>query len=169
MRYRNTLALLMTIGALLTPMIPIPPLIVDQVVHPLQLIATKLAAVLLHLAGIPVLLNGNMMTLDAALDVVTLYVRIRFLLTLVMLAIIYGYLLKSRIWLPVVLACSAVPIAVAGASFRIFGTCLMWHYWDLDTHVYWGWLIFVLELITLIILHRVISFIWKSSPKPKSA
>jgi exosortase len=169
------LALLIMIGALLTRMIPMPSLIFDQVVHPLQLMATKLAAVLLRLAGVPVLLNGDFIHLDALL----LYVPeccsgIRSLLALVTLALIYGYLIETRIWVRVVLACSAVPVGVAATSFRIFGTGLMSHYWDLDTaerffHVYSGWLIFVLKLIALFILHRVISFIWKSSPEPKSA
>ena len=171
MRYRNILALLMMIGALLTPMIPIPLLIV----HPLQLMATKLAVVLLRLAGVPVLLTGDFIHLDALL----LYSPeccsgIRSLLTLMTLALIYGYLMETRIWIRVVLACSAVPVGVAATSFRIFGTGLMLHYWDLDAaesfcHVYSGWLVFVVELIALFILHRVISFIWKSSPAPKSA
>jgi len=87
MPYRNTLALLMTIGAFLTPMIPIPSRIVDQVVQPLQLIATKIAALLLHAAGVPVLVSGNSITLNAALDVIILDVRISSLLTLVILAI----------------------------------------------------------------------------------
>lgn len=165
----------MIFGALLTPLIPIPPLIVDHVFYPLQLIATKLAAVLLHLAGVPALLNGNMISVDALL----LYVPeccsgIRALLTLMTLVIAYAYLREARVWVRVFLACSAVPVAVAANSSRIFGTGLLVDYWDLDKgerffHVYSGWLIFLLEVITLFILHRLITSVWPDSPTTKSA
>jgi EpsI family protein len=81
-----------------------------------------------------------------------------------------------------VLAVSAVPIAVAANSFRVFGTGLLVQYWDPDKaegffHTFEGWLIYVVALIMLFAVHRVISFIciwktglWKSDlPAPHSA
>jgi exosortase/archaeosortase family protein len=70
----------------------------------------------------------------------------------------------------VLLACSAVPIAVAANSFRIFGTGLLVQYWDPDKaegffHGFSGWLIFVVSLIMLFTLHRLINWIWKSRPE----
>ena len=99
---------------------------------------------------------------------------IRSLLTLVTLAIIYGYLMETRMWVRVVLALSAVPIAVAANSFRIFGTGLLVQYWDPDKaegffHAFSGWLIFVVALIMLFAVHRAISLLWKSGPEAKSA
>jgi len=46
------------------------------------------------------------------------------------LAIIYGYLMEDRVWVRVVLAIAAVPIAVVANSFRIVGTGLLIQYWD---------------------------------------
>jgi exosortase len=160
--------------AFLILMIPIPTLILQHVTFPLQLLASKLATVLLEVVGVPVLRQGNMIVLAAMpLDVAEACSGIRSLLTLVTLAIIYGYLLETRIWVRVVLACSAVPIAVVANSFRIFGTGLLVQYWDPDKaegffHTFSGWLIFVVALIMLYIVHLLISRISKSGPEAKA-
>jgi len=162
--------------AFLILMIPPPTLILQQVTFPLQLLASRLATGLLRLVGVPVLRQGNMIVLAAMpLDVAEACSGIRSLLTLVTLAIIYGYLMETRKWVRVVLALSAVPIAVAANSFRVFGTGLLVQYWDPDKaegffHTFEGWLIYVVSLIMLFAVHRVISFIWKSElPEPRSA
>ena len=161
--------------AFLILMIPIPNLLLQQVTFPLQLLASKLATDLLEVVGVPVLRQGNVIYLAAMpLDVAEACSGIRSLLTLVTLAIIYGYLMETRMWVRVVLALSAVPIAVAANGFRIFGTGLLVQYWDPDKaegffHTFSGWLIFVVALIMLFAVHRVISLIWKSGPEAKSA
>src|SRR5208337_2275537 len=163
--------------AFLILMIPIPSLILQQVTFPLQLLAAKLATALLELVGVPVLRQGNVIVLASMpLNVAEACSGIRSLLTLVTLAIIYGYLTETRIWVRVTLACSAVPIAVAANSCRIFGTGLLVQYWDPDKaegffHGFEGWLIFVVALIMLFAVHRVISLlcISKSGPEAKSA
>src|SRR5580692_9825110 len=152
--------------AFLILMIPIPNLIIQRVTFPLQLLAARLATGMLQLVGVPVLREGNMIVLASLpLDVAEACSGVRSLLTLVTLAIIYGYLMETRIWVRVVLSLSAVPIAVAANSFRIFGTGLIVQYWDPDKaegfyHAFSGWLIFVVALIMMFAVHRVISLIW---------
>jgi exosortase len=160
--------------AFLILMIPIPALILQRITFPLQLMASKLATVLLEVVNVPVLRQGNMIVLAAMpLDVAEACSGIRSLLTLVTLAIIYGYLMETRIWVRVVLACAAVPIAVVANSFRIFGTGLLVQYWDPDKaegffHTFSGWLIFVVALIMLYVVHELISRIWKSGAEAKA-
>ncbi len=157
--------------AFLILMIPIPAQIQQQVTFPLQFLAAKLATALLELAGVPVLRQGNVIVLASMpLNVAEACSGIRSLLTLVTLAIIYGYLMETRMWVRVVLALSAVPIAVAANSFRIFGTGLLVQYWDPDKaegffHAFSGWLIFVVALIMMFAVHRAISLIWGSPEK----
>ena len=166
--------------AFLLLMIPIPALILQQVTFPLQMLAAKLATALLQLVQVPVLREGNVIVLASMpLDVAEACSGIRSLLTLVTLAIIYGYLMETRIWMRVVLAFSAVPIAVVANSFRIFGTGLLVQYWDPDKaegffHTFSGWLIFVVALIMLFALHRVLSSLFTQervvaahAPNPK--
>ncbi|HSZ61478.1 MAG TPA: exosortase A [Terriglobales bacterium] len=149
--------------AFLLLMIPIPALILQQITFPLQMLAAKLATALLQLVQVPVLREGNVIVLASMpLDVAEACSGIRSLLTLVTLAIIYGYLMETRIWMRVLLAISAVPIAVAANSFRIFGTGLLVQYWDPDKaegffHTFSGWLIFVVALVMLFALHRLLS------------
>jgi exosortase len=152
--------------AFLLLMIPIPTLILQQVTFPLQMLSAKLATALLELVHVPVLREGNVIVLALMpLDVAEACSGIRSLLTLVTLAIIYGYLMETRIWMRVLLAISAVPVAVAANSFRIFGTGLLVQYWDPDKaegffHTFSGWLIYVVALILLFALHRVLSRIF---------
>jgi exosortase len=161
--------------AFLVLMIPIPTLLLQKVTFPLQMLAAKVASVLLPLVRVPVLREGNVIVLPSMpLEVAQACSGIRSLLSLVTLAIIYGFLMDRRKWVRVVLACSAVPIAVAANGFRIFGTGLLVQYWDPEKaegffHLFSGWLIFVVSLILLFTLHRVINWIWKSEPEVKPA
>jgi exosortase len=160
--------------AFLILMIPIPALILQQVTFPLQLLAARLAAALLEVAQVPVLRQGNVIVLASMpLDVAEACSGIRSLLTLVTLAIIYGFLMETRMWVRATLVCSAVPIAVAANSFRIFGTGLLVQYWDPDKaegfyHALGGWLIFVVALIMLFAVHRLISLIWKDNAQNRA-
>ena len=140
-------------------MIPIPTIILNQITLPLQILASKLAAWSLPLCGVPVLREGNIINLPAMpLEVADACSGIRSLLSLTTLAVMYGYLLETRVWLRVALALASVPIAVAANGFRIFGTGLLVQYWDPDKaqgffHEFSGWLIFVVSLLLLFGVH----------------
>ena len=74
-------------------MIPLPNIIIQPVTFPLQLLAARVSTEMLRLVGVPVLREGNMIMLARLpLDVAEACSGIRSLLTLVTLAIIYGYL-----------------------------------------------------------------------------
>ena len=104
-------------------MIPIPTIVFNQVTFPLQLLASKVAAVILPVFGVPVLREGNVIQLPAmALEVAEACSGIRSLMSLATLAIIYGYLLEPRKIVRVVLALASIPIAVAANSAA--------HHWD---------------------------------------
>jgi exosortase len=154
--------------AFLLLMIPIPVLIFNQITFPLQLLASKAAATLLPLAGVPVLREGNVINLPAMpLEVAEACSGIRSLLSLVTLAIIYGYMVEGSRWMRVaVLALGSIPIAVAANSLRIVGTGLLVQYWDPDKaegffHLFSGWLIFVVSLGMMFLLQRVLRLVWR--------
>jgi exosortase len=148
--------------AFLFLMVPIPNIVFNQITFPLQLLASKVAATTLPWAGVPVLREGNVINLPAMpLEVAQACSGIRSLLSLATLAIIYGYLMETRIWIRVTLALASIPIAVAANSFRIFGTGLLVQYWDPDKaegffHTFSGWLIFVVSLLMLFLLHHLL-------------
>jgi exosortase len=157
--------------AFLVLMIPIPSILLNQITFPLQLLASRVAAMVLPLAGVPILREGNIINLPSmALEVAEACSGIRSLMSLVTLAIIYGYLMEKRIWVRILLACASVPIAVVANSVRIIGTGLLVQYWDPEMaegyfHASWGWIIFVVSLVLLYAFHRAITLV---SPEPSN-
>ena len=157
--------------AFLFLMIPIPAIIFNEITFPLQLLASQVSAATLPLLGVPILREGNVINLPSmALEVAEACSGIRSLMSLLTLAIIYGYLMERRVWVRWLLAVAAVPIAVAANSVRIIGTGLLVQYWDADKaegyfHASWGWIIFVASLLMLYGLHALIRVIWPDRPE----
>ena len=143
-------------------MIPIPAIVFNQITFPLQILASKIAASLLPLAGVPVLREGNIINLPTMpLEVAEACSGIRSLLSLTTLAIIYGYVQETRNSTRVILALASVPIAILANSFRIFGTGLLVQYWSADKaegffHSLSGMFIFLFSLALLVGFHHVL-------------
>jgi len=152
--------------AFLILMIPIPIIIFNQITFPLQLLASRVAGVVLPWFNVPIYREGNIIHLAAMpLEVAEACSGIRSLMTLITLAIIYGFLLERRLWVRVALALASVPIAIIANSGRIIGTGLLVQYWDPDKaegyfHTSWGWIVFVLCLLLFFSLHRAIVMVW---------
>lgn len=150
--------------AFLLLMIPIPAILFNQVAFPLQLLASQIASVLLGLFGVPVLREGNMIHLPhMALEVVEACSGIRSLVSLVTLAIIYGYFMDRGFVRRALLALGAIPIAVLANALRVMGTGLLGHFWDPEKaegffHTFSGLVIFSISLALLFSLHGVIRF-----------
>lgn len=145
--------------AFLSLMIPLPEIFLSQITFPLQILASKFAAALLPLMGVPVLREGNVITIPVMpLDVAEACSGIRSLLSLITLAIIYGYFFESRKWIRLLLAVAAIPIAVLANGMRVVGTGLLAQYWDPHKaegfyHTFSGLFIFLLSLALLSFLH----------------
>jgi exosortase len=153
-------------------MVPLPAIIFSQITFPLQILASKLSASMLPFFGVPVFREGNVINLPAMpLEVAEACSGIRSLLSLMTLAIMYGYLLEKRVAIRVALALASVPIAVAANGLRIVGTGLLVQYWDPEKaegffHAFSGWLIFVVSLLMLYVVHRAINLFPRSSEAP---
>ncbi len=160
--------------AFLFLMVPIPKIIFNQITLPLQFLASRLAGSLLAVLGVPVLREGNIIHLPVMdLEVVEACSGIRSLVSLVALAVIYGYFLESRIWRRIVLVVAALPIALAANGLRIMGTGLLGQYWSADKaegffHMFAGWVIFLLSLGMLFLLHYVLGWVgsWRATRAP---
>ena len=152
--------------AFLLLMIPIPTLVLNQITFPLQLLASQVAATVLPALGVPVLREGNVINLSSMpLEVAEACSGIRSLMSLVALAIIYGYLLEKRLWVRWLLAIAAVPITVVANDVRIVGTGLLVQYWDSQVaegffHASWGLITFVISLGMLYAVHGLIRFLF---------
>ena len=153
--------------AFLSLMIPIPTIVFNQITFPLQLLASRAAAATLPLFSVPILREGNVIILPSmALEVAEACSGIRSLMSLVTLAVIYGYVAEKRVAVRWLLALASIPISVAANSARIIGTGLLVQYWDPDKaqgffHTFSGWLIFVVSLFMLYVLHGLTRILWR--------
>ena len=152
--------------AFLFLMIPIPAILFNQIAFPLQLLAARMATALLSLLGVPVLRDGNVIQLASmSLEVVEACSGIRSLISLLTLALIYGYLLEPNRTRRALLALAAIPIAVVANALRVTGTGLLGQYWDPAKaqgffHEFEGWVIFVLSLGMLFLFHILLQKFW---------
>lgn len=139
--------------------IRIPLFIYSQVTLPLQLLASRIAEVVLTLLGIPVLREGNILELASQrLSVVEACSGIRSLLSLAFLALVYGYFFDGRRWVRIVLAIMAAPIAILTNAARVAMTGILSEYNPALTrgwfHEIEGWLVFLAALAGLLLTHR---------------
>ena len=139
--------------------IPLPVLVLSHITFPLQLLASRCASILLPLAGVPTLQEGNVISLPAMqLEVAEACSGIRSLMSLFTIAVIYGYFLERSTAKRVILALASIPIAVVANVARIFGTGLCVQYWDPEKamgffHEFSGWLMFLVSLSCLYFVH----------------
>jgi len=150
---------------LLLFMIPIPAMIYARITLPLQLFASRVAEAVLSLFGIPVLRDGNVLELASQrLSVVEACSGIRSLLSLSFLSLVYAYFFDSKQWMRWALLAATVPIAIAANSARVTLTGMLSEYRaDLAQgffHTAEGWVLFIIALVLLIVVHRLINWIY---------
>ena len=149
--------------AFLALMIPLPALIYNQVTFPLQLLASRLASNSLELVGIPVLREGNVLVLpNYSLEVVEACSGIRSLMSLIALAVAYGYFVERRLWARITLVVFMLPIAVASNALRVVGAGTVTYLWGPQYaegffHFFQGWLIFVSAVACMLLVHWFLS------------
>ena len=147
-------------------MIPIPVIIYNQVTFPLQLLASRLASALLELVGVPVLRDGNVLVLsNYSLEVAEACSGIRSFMSLIALAVAYGYLAESRVVLRCILVALIIPIVIATNAIRITAAGALAHHFGSAAaqgflHELSGWLTFLLALFLVFVSHWMLrSFI----------
>lgn len=151
--------------AVLLLMIPIPAIIFNQIVFPLQLVASRVGETSLELAGIPVLREGNIIILaNTTLEVAEACSGIRSLVSLLTLAIVYGYFADHRASIRVLVALSAVPVAIAANGMRVAGTGIAAHYYGSAAaegffHTFSGWMVFIVAFLMLFAVIRMLRWV----------
>jgi exosortase len=152
-------------------MIPIPVIIYNQITFPLQLLASRFATFWLELFQVPVLREGNVLILPHySLEVVEACSGIRSLMTLVTLAIAYGYLVERRRWVRYALVLLMVPIAILSNAIRVMGTGVLTYRFGPAAaggffHEFSGWIIFVAALALMFACHGILKHIGRGQAR----
>jgi exosortase len=157
------LRILMLPIAFLLLMIPIPAIIFNQIAFPLQLLASRFGEATLRALSIPVLREGNVITLATTqLEVAEACSGIRSLISLLTLGIVYGYFVSSSLTVRTMLALATIPVAILANGLRVAGTGIAAHYYGPAAaegffHTFSGWLVFVVSFAMLFLIHRLIA------------
>ncbi len=142
--------------------IPLPALIYNEIVFPLQFIASAFATRTLEILNIfPVMREGNVLVMPGLrLEVVEACSGIRSLMSLLALAAGYGYLAERSNIVRWFLFLAMVPLAIVSNGTRVMITALMAHYIGPEAaqgfmHEFSGWVIFVVATILFLALHSL--------------
>jgi len=109
-------------------MLPLPPSINTFLANPLQRLATIGSVTVLQVLGLPVLADGNVITVGAEpLEVAQACNGLSMLLSFVTLITAMVILIPRPLWERVVLLCSAIPIALVTNIIRIVVTACCYH------------------------------------------
>jgi exosortase len=156
--------------AVLLLMIPIPAIIFNQIVFPLQLVASRVGEASLIAAGIPVLREGNIIVLaNTTLEVAEACSGLRSLVSLLTLAIVYGYFTDRRPGVRVAVALASIPVAIVANGARVAGTGIAAHYYGPAVaqgflHTFSGWMVFVAAFLMLFVVMRVVLWLVPDNP-----
>ncbi len=134
--------------------IPIPVVVYNQIVFPLQFIASKFATWALETLNLfPIMREGNVLILPGmTLEVVEACSGIRSLMSLLALAAGFGYLMERSALARWVLILAMVPLAIISNGTRVMITAIMANYMGPRAaegfmHEFSGWVIFVVATV----------------------
>jgi exosortase len=153
---RETLRVLSFPLAFLLFMVPLPAIVVNAIAFPLQGFAAQTATLCLFALDIPVLREGNVITLaSTSLEVAEACSGIRSLMALLALGTVYAYFSERTMWKRWVIVAASVPVAIAANAFRVAGTGVLAHYFGAEAaqgfyHDFSGWLVFAAAFILLL-------------------
>ena len=143
-------------------MIPLPSILMDWITFPMQLFASKVAALCLYTTDIPVLREGNIIQLaNTSLEVAEACSGIRSLISLLALSVVFAYFSQKVWWKRAVLVLSTFPIAIAANAARVSGTGILAHHYGDSVaqgffHGFSGWILFVVAFVCLFIVGSVV-------------
>ncbi len=148
--------------------IPIPTVVYNEIVFPLQFVASRFATKILETLNLfPIMREGNVLVLPGMhLEVVEACSGIRSLMSLLALAAGYGYLVERSVPVRWLLILAMVPLAIISNGTRVMITALMANYIGPRAaegfmHEFSGWVIFVVATVLFLLLHSLITMIRK--------
>lgn len=162
--------------------IPMPVVLYNEIVFPLQFFASKFATRSLEILNLfPIMREGNVLILPGMhLEVVEACSGIRSLMSLLALAAGYGYVVERSVAVRWFMVLAMVPLAIISNGLRIMITAIMAHYIGPKAaegfmHEFSGWVIFVVATIMFLLLHSAITLIrkklgwYQDGPNPQVA
>jgi exosortase len=137
-------------------MIPLPAIIFYSITFPLQLLASRLAQIILDILRVPNVCEGNVLYLaNFTAGVAEACSGIRSLISMLAFAVLIGYLLRLSWRARLILVVTAVPITLGMNAARVAGAGLIGNYFGARWaegffHTFSGWLLFLGSLAIML-------------------
>jgi exosortase len=142
-------------------MLPKLAIVYNQTTLPLQLMASRIAVIVLHIAGFAASREGNILLLPhSRVAVAEACNGLRYLLPLGFLALLFAYIADPKPWMRAALLVAAVPLAILANALRVAATAAHPVLLEGTLHLISGTIIFVLCLASLAALHRLINLLY---------
>jgi exosortase len=153
--------------------IPIPVVIYNEIVFPLQFIASKFATWTLETLNLfPIMREGNVLILPGmSLEVVEACSGIRSLMSLLALAAGFGYVVERSVIARWILFLAMIPLAIISNGTRVMITAIMANYLGPKAaegfmHEFSGWVIFVVATLLFLEFYSLMGKIRKMLGQP---
>jgi exosortase len=150
--------------AFLLLMIPLPTIIYNEIVFPMQLLASRFAGACLQQTHMfPILREGNLLILpNYTLEVVEACSGIRSLMSLLALSLAYGYLAETNKWIRLLLALLVFPIAIFSNGLRVMLAAAITYKYGPEIgegvlHSAYGIIVFLVATFLIIAVHSGIT------------
>ena len=147
---------------LLLILIPVPEQLFIKLTFPLQLKVSQASEFIIRIFGIPLLREGNLMTIpEKTFEVVDACSGLRSSISLLTLSVIMGYYMVQKIPSKLILLAASIPTAIAVNIFRVSIMILVYHFFGLDLtegtwHTATGLGVFVLAFAFLFLIQRIL-------------
>lgn len=144
-------------------MIPLPAIIWNKIAFPLQLFSSTLTEHLIHLLGIPVLREGNLLNLaQTTLEVVDACSGLRSLTTMLAMSAALAWFANCSIALKLALFLAAAPIAILANIIRLSATAILASFFGAEVaqgflHEFSGLVTFALGLAMLVSISTLLT------------
>jgi exosortase D (VPLPA-CTERM-specific) len=144
--------------AILIFMVPLPMYLTGMLTLDLQLISSIIGVWIIRAFGISVFLEGNVVDLGTMqLEVAEACSGLRYLLPLMVLALMVAYLYRGEAWKRILIFLVSIPITVLMNSIRIGFIGITVEYWGRHMaegvlHDFEGWLVFMFSVAAVLLV-----------------
>jgi exosortase len=152
-------------------MVPVPDSILGLVAFPLQLFATKVSTLIIHIFSIPAYREGNMLYfVQTHLEIAEACSGIRSIMSFGMLSFIFAYMMDKIWWKRVVLVLSTIPLALFANIVRVTGTGILAHFYGDKVargflHEFSGLAVFAFGFVLLLLEYMILNKVRVTSNK----
>lgn len=157
---------------LLVFMVPLPPVLSEQLSLELQLLSSQIGVGVIRAAGISVFLQGNVIDLGSyQLEVAEACSGLRYLFPLMTLAFLIAYVFRGPLWKRALVFFSSIPITVLMNSLRIGIIGITVEHWGPKMaegvlHEFEGWAVFMLSSLVLVLVAMVVGKSGRAVSRP---